>query len=54
MRVKAIAFLFAGVLNFPGYVGDTFVFYVISMALAVGISAGLTYVFGAKELERKG
>lgn len=48
MRVKAIAFLFAGILNFPGYVGDTFIFYVIGVILAVGVSAVLTYLFGDK------
>lgn len=53
MHVKAIAFLFAGLLNFPGYFGDTFVYYVISVALAIGVSAVLTYLFGFKGDEPK-
>ncbi len=53
MHVKAIAFLFAGLLNFPGYFGDTFVYYVISVALAIGVSAVLTYLFGFKGNEPK-
>lgn len=49
MKVKAIQFLFAGVLNFPGYVGETFVPYLIGVALAIGVSAVLTLIFGFRD-----
>lgn len=48
MHVKAIAFLFVGILNFPGYFGETFAAYVIAAALAIGVSAALTFLFGFK------
>lgn len=48
MHVKAIAFLFAGVLNFPGYFGDTFVAYVVAVVLAIGVSAAIAFLFGFK------
>lgn len=46
MHTRAIAFLFAGVLNFPGYFGDTFLYYVIGMVLAIGGSCVSALVFG--------
>ncbi len=49
MHTRANAFLFAGVLNFPGYFGDTFPFYVIGMVLALAISCALTMFFGFRD-----
>lgn len=49
MRTRAIAFLFAGVLNFPGYFGDTFVYYVIGMVLAIVISCASALVLGFRD-----
>jgi len=46
MHVKVMAFLFAGILNFPGYFGPTFAYYVIGMILAIGIAAALAMIFG--------
>lgn len=51
MRTKAIAFLFAGVLNFPGYFGDTFPYYVIGMALAIGVSCISTLALGFRDAQ---
>lgn len=46
LHVKVMSFLFAGILNFPGYFGPTFIYYVIGMVLAIGIAAVLTIIFG--------
>lgn len=46
MHTKVNAFLFAGILNFPGYFGPTFIYYVIGMVLALGIAAVLAFIFG--------
>ena len=49
MGTRAIAFLFAGVLNFPGYFGDTFVFYLVGMVLAIVVSCLLALIFGFRD-----
>lgn len=48
-QTKAIAFLFAGVLNFPGYFGDTFPYYLIAMVLAIVVSCATALVFGFRD-----
>lgn len=49
MRVKVMAFLFAGILNFPGYFGDTFIYYVIAMLLSIGVAAAITFAIGYED-----
>lgn len=48
-RVKVNAFLFAGILNFPGYFGPTFVWYVVAMVAAIGVACLLTFVLGYED-----
>ncbi len=48
-RVKVNAFLFAGILNFPGYFGPTFVWYVVAMVAAIGVACALTFVLGYED-----
>ena len=48
-RVKVNAFLFAGILNFPGYFGPTFVWYVVAMAAAILVACGITYAIGYED-----
>ncbi len=48
-RVKVYAFLFAGILNFPGYFGPTFVWYVVAMIAAIGVACALTFVLGYED-----
>ncbi len=53
MGVKQYTFVFAGVLNFPGFFGKTFPFYIIGIILAIGIAAAMTYVIGFEENNKK-
>lgn len=46
MHTKVMSFLFAGILNFPGYFGPTFVYYIIGMVLAIGITCILALIIG--------
>lgn len=48
-HTKVIAFLFAGILNFPGYFGPTFIYYLIGMVLAIGIACALVIIFGFED-----
>lgn len=48
-RTKVMAFLFAGVLNFPGYFGPTFPYYLIGMVLSIGVAALLALVLGYED-----
>lgn len=48
-HTQVIAFLFAGVLNFPGYFGPTFIYYIIGLVLAIGIAAVLALIFGYED-----
>ncbi|MBS7009433.1 beta-glucoside-specific PTS transporter subunit IIABC [Anaerostipes sp.] len=53
MGVRQYTFVFAGILNFPGFFGKTFPFYIVGMILAIGIAAAMTYVIGFEESSRK-
>lgn len=53
MGVKQYTFVFAGILNFPGFFGKTFPFYIAGMILAIGIAAAMTCVIGFEENNKK-
>lgn len=48
-HTKVMSFLFAGILNFPGYFGPTFLYYIIGMILAIGIAAALALILGYED-----
>ena len=48
-RVKAYAFMFAGILSFPGFFGDTFVWYLVALSAAILVACGLTLVLGYED-----
>ncbi|WP_409016386.1 beta-glucoside-specific PTS transporter subunit IIABC [Anaerostipes caccae] len=53
MGVKQYTFVFAGILNFPGFFGKTFPFYIAGMILAIGTAAAMTCVIGFEEKSEK-
>ena len=51
MKTKAIVYVFPALTTLPAFLGDTFVYYVIGIALAFVLAAVLTYILGFKEDE---
>lgn len=49
MHTKAIVYVFPALTTLPAFLGDTFVYYLIGIALAFGITAAVTYVLGFEE-----
>lgn len=52
MGVKQYTFVFAGILNFPGFFGDTFVYYLIGMGIAIVLGAVFTYLIRFEDGEK--
>jgi len=51
MKTKAIVYVFPALTTLPAFLGDTFVYYLIGIALAFILAAVLTYILGFKEDE---
>ncbi|HIF1022038.1 glucose PTS transporter subunit IIA [Enterococcus faecium] len=49
MQTKAIVYVFPALTTLPAFLGDTFVYYLIGIALAFFLSAILTFAFGLGE-----
>ncbi|MGH1942805.1 beta-glucoside-specific PTS transporter subunit IIABC [Enterococcus faecium] len=49
MQTKAIVYVFPALITLPAFLGDTFVYYLIGIALAFFLSAILTFAFGLGE-----
>lgn len=49
MHTKAIVYVFPALTTLPAFLGDTFVYYLIGIALAFGITAAITYILGFEE-----
>lgn len=49
MHVKAIVYVFPALTTLPAFFGETFVFYMIGIAIAFFVTAALTYIFGIPE-----
>ena len=49
MHTKAIVYVFPALTTLPAFLGDTFVYYLIGIALAFGITAAVTYILGFEE-----
>lgn len=48
-QTKAIVYVFPALTTLPAFFGDTFVIYLIGIAMAFGLSAILTYILGFEE-----
>lgn len=48
-HTKVMSFLFAGVLNFPGYFGPTFIYYIIGMVVSIVLAAALALIIGYED-----
>lgn len=51
MQTKAIVYVFPTLTTLPAFYGDTFVYYLIGIAVAFFLTAILTYIFGIDETE---
>jgi PTS system beta-glucosides-specific IIC component len=49
MQTKAIVYVFPALTTLPAFFGDTFVYYIIGIAMAFGLSAVLTFILGIDE-----
>jgi len=51
-RVKQYSFVFGGILNFPGFIGDTFPFYLIGMITAIVLAAAMVFFMGYEDSKK--
>lgn len=49
MKTKAIVYVFPALTTLPAFIGDTFVYYVIGIAIAFFGTAAITYILGFEE-----
>ncbi|PIP00082.1 PTS transporter subunit EIIC [Pleomorphomonas carboxyditropha] len=49
MSVKAYAYIFPSIITLPAFFGETFVYYLIGIAMSFFITAALTFIFGIEE-----
>lgn len=52
-QTKAMVYVFPALTTLPAFFGDTFVIYLIGIAMAFGLSAILTYILGFEESQSK-
>lgn len=51
MHTKAIVYVFPALTTLPAFIGETFIYYVIGIALSFFITAALTFAIGFEEAE---
>jgi beta-glucoside PTS system EIICBA component len=49
MKTKAFVYVFPALTTLPAFIGDTFAYYAIGIAMSFGVTAALTYIIGFEE-----